>query len=63
MNNGARFVSRLVHEGFFRNLERHMKVRNQLRHFYHGFGVYREWVGFETTALEVYPDRIRQFHG
>jgi hypothetical protein len=37
MNNGARFVSRLVHKGIF----------------YHGWGVDGKWMGFETTGLGV----------
>ena len=31
--------------------------------FYHGFGVDGEWMGFETTGLGFYPDRICVIRG
>lgn len=63
MNNGVDFERRFPQRGVFQNLERYVQGRINQGIFYHGSGVDGEWVGFDTSALEVYPDRIRQFHG
>ncbi len=57
-------MCQLVCEGVFIKFGALCAGANQPRHlFYHGYGGDGEWMGLETTNLEVYPDRIRQIYG